>query len=132
MVTRRAATWLVVGTAAVSVLGTLGVVVVQGEVRASVVPRTVEEVCDPGASSSAGEGWCVQHRRQDGGLLHEQQDWVYLVAVRDGVPSSRVTYAPWPFDDEHPLDVRFGADRIVLIGDEGVEVAYPEQFYALD
>lgn len=124
---------LVLGTAVLSVLGTLAGVVVWGEVRDSLTPETVGEVCDVDPSLSGIQGWCVQHRREPGGLVREQQDWVYLVAVQGGQQISRVTYAPWPFvDEDSELDVRFESDRIVLVDDEGIEVAYPQEYYALD
>ncbi len=124
---------LVLGTAVLSVLGTLAGVVVWGEVRESLSPDTVDEVCDVDPTLSGFQGWCVQHRRQAGGLLGEQQDWVYLVGVQDGQQVSRVTYAPWPFvDADAELDVVFESDRIVLTDDEGVEAVYPQAYYALD
>ncbi|WP_460435664.1 hypothetical protein [Angustibacter speluncae] len=124
---------LVLGTAVLSVLGTLAGVVVWSEVRDSLSPDTVDEVCDVDGTLSGFQGWCVQHRRQAGGLVHEQQDWVYVVGVQDGAEISRITYAPWPFvDADAELDVRFESDRIVLVDDEGVEVAYPQEYYALD
>ena len=44
-----------------------------------------------------------------------------------------VTYAPYPFvDTDAELDVRFEPDRIVLTDPDGLEVAYPESYYALD
>ncbi len=123
---------LVLGTAVLSVLGTLAGVVVWGEVRGSLSPRTVAEVCEVDETLSGFQGWCVQHRRQDGGLVSEQQDRVHVVGVQDGQQISRVTYAPWPFVDDDDLDVRFEVDRIVLVDDEGVEVSYPQEYYALD
>jgi hypothetical protein len=124
---------LVLGTAVLSVLGTLTGVVVWGEVRGSLSPETVDEVCEVDPTLSGFQGWCVQHRRQAGGLVHEQQDWVYVVGVQDGQQVPRVTYAPFPFvDDDTELDVRFEPDRIVLVDDEGVEVTYPQEYYALD
>jgi hypothetical protein len=124
---------LVLGTAVLSVLGTLTGVVVWGEVRWSLSPETVDEVCEVDPTLSGFQGWCVQHRRQAGGLVHEQQDWVYVVGVQDGQQVPRVTYAPFPFvDDDTELDVRFEPDRIVLVDDEGVEVTYPQEYYALD
>jgi len=75
----------------------------------------------------------VQRREREGGLFTDHQAWVYLVGVRDGEPVARQTYAPYPFvDDSGELVVRFDPDRIVLTGPDGVEVSYPESYYALD
>ncbi len=125
-----------VGVAAVlvvAVLATLAAVALWREVRGSLTLAVTGEECAVDPTLSGLQGWCVQRRHRDAGLFTDELTQVHLVDVQDGQELPRYTYAPWPFvDTDDELEVRFEPEQIVLVGADGVEVVYPQGYYALD
>lgn len=122
-----------VGVLVLAVLATLTTMVVWREVRSSLTLGVTGEVCEVDETLSGFQGWCVQRRHRAGGLFTDELTQVHVVGVQDGQKISRTTYAPWPFvDTGSELDVRFEPAQIVLTDSEGIEVVYPQEYYALD
>ena len=92
----------------------------------------VAQTCDTDPTVSGMQGWCVQTRHRDAGPLTDEVTYLYFVAVQDGQQIPRVTYAPFPFTDhDAPYAVTFSADAIIVTGENGVTVTYPESMYRL-
>lgn len=119
--------WLVIGLAAGTLLGA-GTVTAYGWWEDMRTLEVVEEECRLDAEDT---GWCVQRRQRPSGLFRPEVDRLMFVPVRNGQHGDRATYADYPFHNDG-LDVTIADDHVIVRGNDGAEVVFPEAFYGLD
>jgi hypothetical protein len=122
---------IVVGVS--GVLLALGGVIGWRMVTGSRALPLTDEICDTDPTVSGFQGWCVQTRHRDAGLVTDEVTDLYIVAVQDGQKNPRAMRAPFPFADPgEPYSVLFEETSITVTGGNGARVTYPSSLYQVD